>query len=128
MICYAQVARDILVASGGQMTDEDRQTYYRKCLKGIYREDREIIARVIASKEAGEPISATEMIGVLEARHAGQAADALFEDLLYRGVLSDREDGSFHVPIPSFHIWIVTHFGPGVGLPLNKASRWAQEQ
>ena len=51
MICYAQVARDILIASGGQMTDEgrrsvleqgdeDRQTYYRKSLKGIYREDR----------------------------------------------------------------------------------------
>jgi len=68
------------------------------------------------------------MIGVLEARHAGQAADALFEDLFYQGVLSDREDGSFHVPIPSFHIWIVTHFGLGVELPLNKASRWAQEQ
>jgi len=26
MICYAQVARDILVASGGQMTDEGRRS------------------------------------------------------------------------------------------------------
>ncbi len=123
MVCYSRRARDVLILTGGGMSNDGlrevlqqgekaRNSYYEARMEGVTREDREIIAQVLSTKDPTEPLLKTEVIEALRTRHTHQAAEDMFKDLLHRGVLAQTKEGDYQIPTPSFHRWFTEGYGP----------------
>ncbi|MCY4001444.1 MAG: ATP-binding protein [Bacteroidetes bacterium] len=87
--------------------------YYKIRVKGIDKKKRQILAKFFANVPLGETIEFEDIMSVLESEYPPEVAEALFNKALERGIIDEREDGDYGIPIPSFHSWLVDEYAKG---------------
>jgi len=124
IISYIKPALKYLESNNRFMTDEGlkfvlekgaeyRETYYQTRLKGIGKKKRQILAKIFADVPLGETMEPEDIMSVLENEYTPEVAESLFNKALERGIVDEREDGDYGIPIPSFHTWLVDEYAKG---------------
>ena len=54
-----------------------------------------------------------DIMSVLENEYTPEVAEKLFKKALERGIIDERKDGDYGIPIPSFHTWLVDEYAKG---------------
>ncbi|MCY4170588.1 MAG: hypothetical protein OXF08_03200 [Bacteroidetes bacterium] len=80
-------------------------------MKGIEKRKRQALARIFAGVEIGIYKERDNILDGLKEDFTQKEADKLFNDLLERGVIDERIDGDYGIPIPSFHTWLIEEYG-----------------
>jgi len=126
IISYTDPANEYLKANQGCMTDEglqltlkkgeqERVLYYEARVKGISKRKRQVLARIFAHLPLDSCMEEEDLIDALKEEYTHEEAEKLFEDLLARGVLAERPEGDYGIPIPSFHTWLVNEYAKDSG-------------
>ncbi|MCY3999506.1 MAG: ATP-binding protein [Bacteroidetes bacterium] len=87
--------------------------YYKVRVKGIDRKKRQVLAKIFADVPLGETMEFEDIMAVLENEYPPEVAEALFNKALERGIIDEREDEDYGIPIPSFHSWLVDEYANG---------------
>ncbi len=122
IISYVKPAVRYLKSNHRQMTDdglrivlekgsEFRLQYYRQRARGIPMEQRQSIAKAIVDIPLGETKTYKEIMGVLMQEYDEQFADNLFNKALKKGIIDERDDGDYGIPIPSMQTWLIEAYG-----------------
>jgi len=122
IISYIAPAVEYLKSNHGVMTNEGlrfalkeggvaRTKYYQSRVKGIEKRKRQALARIFAGVEIGIYMERDNILDGLKEDFTQKEADKLFNDLLERGVIDERIDGDYGIPIPSFHTWLIEEYG-----------------
>ncbi|MCY4001531.1 MAG: hypothetical protein OXF84_12105 [Bacteroidetes bacterium] len=118
IMCYVESAKECLAASGHQSTPaslqhtlevgRDRQiAYYNVRAHGITENQRHIIARLFAKLPLGATVGKEQILCDLEKEYSEKEAGEVFRRSLRRGVLDERANGAYAIPIPSMQKWLV---------------------
>ncbi|MCY4232260.1 MAG: ATP-binding protein [Bacteroidetes bacterium] len=121
IISYVKPALKCLKSNNHFMTDEGlkfvlekgaeyREMYYISRMNSIDRKKRQILAKIFADVPLGETKELDDIISVLENEYTSEVAESLFNKALERGIVDEREDGDYGIPIPSFHTWLVDEY------------------
>ena len=124
IISYIKPAVKFLASNHGEMTDrgldlvhekgsEYRERYYKKRVRDISRKKRQALANIFADVPLGETMDAEDILSALEKKYPPEVAENLFKKALERGIIDEREDGDYGIPIPSFHSWLVNEYAKG---------------
>ena len=124
IISYIKPAVKYLKSNHHLMTDEGlkfvlekgaeyRAMYYQKRVKGLNKKKRQILAKIFADVPLEETIDFEDIMYVLENEYSQEVAEDLFNKALERGIIDEREDGDYGIPIPSFHSWLVNEYAKG---------------
>ncbi len=97
--------KQILVKGEARMS-----AYYQARAHGISRKQRVLLASLFTDLHPGESVDREDVIEVLETEYPSEVAQDVFTRALRQGVLDEREDGDFAVPIPSMHTWLVRRY------------------
>ncbi len=122
IISYVKPAVRYLKSNHRQMTDDGlrivlekgselRLQYYRQRARGIPMEQRQSIAKAIVDIPLGETKTYKEIMGVLMQEYDEQFADNLFNKALKKGIIDERDDGDYGIPIPSMQTWLIEAYG-----------------
>ena len=122
IISYVKPAEEYLNSNNHRMTDkglesvlkqgaEARKDYYTKRVRGIDRKKRVSLARIFANVPLGETMKREDIISALTKEYSEEESGKLFKDALERGIVDERDDGDYGVPIPSFHTWLIDNYG-----------------
>ncbi len=122
IISYVKPAVRYLKSNHRQMTDDGlrivlekgselRLQYYRQRARGIPMEQRQSIAKAIVDIPLGETKTYKEIMGVLTQEYDEQFADNLFNKALKKGIIDERDDGDYGIPIPSMQTWLIEAYG-----------------
>ncbi len=122
IISYIEPAVRYLESNNRQMTDEGlrivlekgaefRLQYYRQRARGIRNEQRQSIAKAIDDIPLGETKTYKEIMSVLMQEYDEQFAEDLFNKALKKGIIDERDDGRYGVPIPSMQTWLIEEYG-----------------
>jgi len=84
--------------------------YYRERAEDIAKENRQILADFFAGIPQGKTTLERDIKSALMQVHTEEKADELFDTMLQKGIIDQREDGSYGVPIPSMHTWLVEEY------------------
>ena len=84
--------------------------YYKERVKGIDRRKRQALTNIFVDVPLGETMDAEDIMSALENEYPPEVAEALFNKVLERGIIDEREDGDYGIPIPSFHSWLVDEY------------------
>jgi len=87
--------------------------YYKVCARGIVRKKRQVLAEIFADVPLGETMKFEDIVSALQEEYSQEVAEDLFENALDRGIIDEREDGDYGVPIPSLHRWLVDEYAKG---------------
>ena len=77
--------------------------YYKVCAMDIDKKKRQILAKIFADVSAGETMELDNIMSALQEEYFQEAAQDLIEIALDRGIINEREEGDYGIPIPSFH-------------------------
>ncbi len=118
IISYVKPAANYLKSNNHQMTDEglrivlekgaeSRFQYYRQRAHDITWEQRQSLAHL--------PISGittrSSIVAILNEEYPPEVADSLFKQALEQGIIDERDDGRYGVPIPSMQTWLIDEYG-----------------
>ena len=103
-----------------------KEQFYTTRLKGVGSSDRKTLAEFLLHKSRAatrsahnNQISGTNAVITFEQNDLvqvyGERGEAMFDRLLRKGVLSERLDGDFEVPIPSMMRWLARTYGNQTG-------------
>ena len=87
--------------------------YYKVRLEGIDRKKRHVLAKIFDSVPLGETMELQDIMDALKEEYTEEVAEKLFKKALERGIIDEREDGDYGIPIPSFHSWLVDEYVKG---------------
>jgi len=124
IISYIKPALKYLESNNRFMTDEGlkfvleegakyRKMYYQTRADGIDKKKRQILAKIFADVPLGETMYLEDIMSVLENEYTPEVAEKLFKKALERGIIDERKDGDYGIPIPSFHTWLVDEYAKG---------------
>jgi len=120
IVSYADQAANYL-ASKQTPTDEglnavlqqgraEQIEYYKVRAKGIVRKKRQVLAEIFADVPLGETMEFEDIMATIQKEYSHEVAEDLFNNALARGIIDEREDGDYGIPIPSFHTWLVDEY------------------
>ena len=121
IISYVKPALKYLKSSHGKMTDsglefvyekgnEYREEYYQKRVKGFDKKKRQDLAKIFADVPLGDTMELEDIMDALKEEYTEEIAEKLFKKALERGIIDERKDGDYGIPIPSFHTWLVDQY------------------
>jgi len=124
IISYINPAVKHLKSNHGHMTDEGlelviekgtqyREKYYQKRMTGVDKRKRQVLAKVFDDVPLGETMDLEDIISVIKEEYSDEEAIKLFMKALERGIIDEREDGDYGIPIPSMHTWLVDEYAKG---------------
>jgi len=90
-----------------------QERYYNARAHDITYGQREAIASVIAQIPIGGTVRRREVVNALCKEYPEEVAVAKFMQALQQGILNEREDGLYGIPIPSLHWWLVEKYANG---------------
>ena len=90
--------------------DERRVKYYESRLVGLARDDRKAIANLLGRMGESRTLEESDLIAAFSGNRTPEAARAVFQHALHKGVVTERPDGLFAIPIPSMHTWLVQKY------------------
>ena len=125
IISYIKPALKYLKSHNRSMTDEGlkfvleegakyRETYYETRAHDIDEELREALA--IAVMDVPTDKTTTKSAITSSLKKSGltkKEAGKLFNQALEKGIVDQRKDGDYGIPIPSFHTWLVDEYVRG---------------
>ncbi|MCY4224649.1 MAG: ATP-binding protein [Bacteroidetes bacterium] len=121
IMSYVKPALKYLKSSHGKMTDsglefvyekgnEYREEYYQKRVKGFDKKKRQDLAKIFADVPLGDTMELEDIMDALKEEYTEEIAEKLFKKALERGIIDERKDGDYGIPIPSFHTWLVDQY------------------
>jgi len=121
IISYVKPAVEYLCSNHHLMTDEGlefihekgneyREEYYQKRVKGIDKKKRHVLAKIFDGVPLGDTMELEDIMDALKEKYPKKVADKLFKKALERGILDERKDGDYGIPIPSFHTWLLDQY------------------
>ena len=121
IISYIKPAVKFLISNHGKMTErglefvhekgnEYREMYYKKRVKGIDKKKRHVLAKIFDSVPLGETMELQDIMDALKEEYTEEVAEKLFKKALERGIIDEREDGDYGIPIPSMHRWLIDEY------------------
>jgi len=122
IISYVEPAIDYLNSNNHQMTDEglgfvlergaeSQQEYYDFRAGGISRKERQLLADIFAGIPRDGAIDKEDIMSELMQEHSEEKVDELFDTILQKGIIDERKDGSYGIPIPSMHTRLLSEYG-----------------
>jgi len=122
IISYVEPAIDYLNSNNHQMTDEglgfvlergaeSQQEYYDFRADGISRKERQLLADIFAGIPRDGTVDKEDIMSGLMQEHSEEKVDELFDTILQKGIIDERKDGSYGIPIPSMHTWLLSEYG-----------------
>lgn len=120
ILAYVEPALDRLRADGGNMTADGlsavlkagrafRSEYYEQRAHDFSRKQRHSLAELIKEIPLGGTLDLEDIISSLTQEYGKSEAEILFRRTLERGILHLRR-GTYAIPIPSMHDWLVTNY------------------
>ncbi|MCY4233537.1 MAG: ATP-binding protein [Bacteroidetes bacterium] len=124
LVCYAHAAGHVLASlqrpsstsdledalSEGRSAQED---YYNARAHDITYGQREAIASVFAKIPINGTVRKREVVNALHKGYSKEVAEEKFRLALHQGILNEREDGLYGIPIPSLYSWLVENYASG---------------
>ncbi len=118
IMCYVESAKECLAASHHKPTSAALQHtlevgrlrkihYYEVRAQGISKKQRRLIAELFTDLPPGGTVDKEDVIQVIEEHYSKKDAVDVFSRVLRKGILDERGDGGFAVPIPSMQGWLV---------------------
>jgi len=118
IICYVESAKECLALTNQQPTQialkhalevghKRRVSYYEARAHGISRKQRHLIAELFSDLPSGGTVDKEDILEIMEEQYSEKEALEVFDRALRQGVLDEREDGGFAIPIPSMQRWLV---------------------
>ena len=122
IMAYAWPALKQLKSTGGELTPEGLKTilkegrrgrirFYEARTQGLFKKERQCIARAVAGMEPDGNLDKDTIITSLRKEFSKDEAEGIFKRALHKGVLDARGD-SYVIPIPSMHDWLVSNYAP----------------
>ncbi len=122
IMAYVWTALKQLKLTGGEMTGTGLKTalkegqkgrikFYESRAEGLFRTERQCIARAVAGIEPGENVDKRGIIASLRKEFSKDETERIFTLALYRGMLDVRGD-RYAIPISSMHDWLVSNYAP----------------
>ena len=87
--------------------------YYKVRARDIDKKKRQILAKIFADVSAGETMELDNIMSALQEEYSQEVAEELFNRALDQGIIDERKDGDYGIPIPSFHTWLVDEYAKG---------------
>ena len=84
--------------------------YYKVRLKGIDRKKRQVLAKIFADVPLGKTMERDDIMSAIQEEYTEEVAEELFKKALERGIIDEREDGDYGIPIPSMHRWLIDEY------------------
>ena len=120
IMAYVRPALKQLKLTEGELTPEGLKTvlkegrkgrieFYEARTQGLFKKERQCIARAVAGMEPSENIDKDTIITSLRKEFSEDEAEVIFRRALHKGVLDARGD-SYVIPIPSMHNWLVSNY------------------
>ncbi len=149
IISYIEPAVRYLESNNRQMTDEGlrivlekgaefRLQYYRQRARGIDKRKRQVLAKTFSNSPLGETMEIDDIKSSFEQEYSKEEADNLFDKALKKGIIDERDDGDYGIPIPSMQAWLIEEYGreqvdiPEIANESPKqekdASKWSRER
>ncbi len=94
----------------------DQEEYYHGRAHDITWGQREILAHIFAKISIGGTVRRRTIVSALSAEYSSKVAEETFTKALHQGVLDQRKNGAYSIPIPSMHRWLVDEYGPDRGI------------
>ncbi len=118
IICYVESAKECLALTNQKPTQvalkhplevgrERQVSYYEARAHGITKKQRHLIAELFSDLPSGGTVDKEDVLKVIEEQYSEKEALAVFERALRQGVLDERGDGGFAIPIPTMQRWLV---------------------
>ena len=122
IMAYSWPALKQLKSTGGELTPEGLKTilkegrkgrirFYEARTQGLFKKERQCIARAVAGMEPDGNLDKDTIITSLRKEFSKDEAEVIFKRALHKGVLDARGD-SYVIPIPSMHDWLVSNYAP----------------
>ncbi len=124
IISYAGAAADHLADIERLPTKDDLEIvlaqgrvnqveYYQERAHGISRAKRQLLAQVFANLPVGGTVGEEDIMFAILEKYSANEADKLFKKVLHQGILDERVDGDYGIPIPSMQRWLVDIYARG---------------
>ncbi|MCY4233069.1 MAG: ATP-binding protein [Bacteroidetes bacterium] len=124
IISYIKPALKYIESNNRFMSDEGlelvleegakyREEYYQKRVKGVDKTKREALAKIFSSVPLGDTILRDDIVSALQEEYSQEVAEELFNRALDQGIIDERKDGDYGIPIPSLHTWLVDEYVKG---------------
>ncbi len=84
--------------------------YYESRLVGLERGDRKAVANLLGQVGKGSTLEKSDLVAAFSGNRTPEAAHAVFQHVLHKGVVTESPAGLFEVPIPSMHTWLVQEY------------------
>ncbi len=135
IISYVKPAVAYLESNHRHMTDEGlrivlekgaehRIQYYRQRARGIDKRKRQVLAKTFNNIPLGETMEIDDIKFSLKQEYSKEEADHLFNKALEKGIIDERDDGDYGIPIPSMQTWLIEEYGRDrMELPRGSVSR-----
>ena len=135
IISYVDPAVAYLKSNNHRMTDdglqivlekgaEHRIQYYRQRARGIDKRKRQVLAKTFNNVPLGETMEIDDIKSSLNQEYSKEEADYLFNKALEKGIIDERDDGDYGIPIPSMQTWLIEEYGRDrMELPRGEVSR-----
>ncbi len=135
IISYVDPAVAYLKSNNHRMTDdglqivlekgaEHRIQYYRQRARGIDKRKRQVLAKTFNNVPLGETMEIDDIKSSLKQEYSKEEADYLFNKALEKGIIDERDDGDYGIPIPSMQTWLIEEYGRDrMELPRGEVSR-----
>ena len=104
----------------------NKETYYQTRSLGIEKKQRAILADMFAEQPSGGTLDKSDITTALAAQYTPEAAEAVFTRALKQGVLDERGDGGYAIPIPSMQSWLIEEYGKDKGR--DRGGRFSMER
>ncbi len=122
IISYVKPAVRYLKSNNHRMTDEGlcivlekgaehRIQYYRQRARGIDKRKRQVLAKIFNKIPLGETMEIDDIKSSFKQEYSKEEADHLFDKALEKGIIDERDDGDYGIPIPSMQTWLIEEYG-----------------
>lgn len=122
LMCYVEATRKIVQLGGEQPTQaaldrvltsgrDYQRAYYETRAHGLTRAQRSIIARLFADQPKGVTVAKESILSALAEQYPRDEVDEVFHRALRQGILDEKADGDYAIPIPSMQTWLVDEYG-----------------
>ena len=131
IMAYVQPAAHLAARAQGQLTDEGLAAVLKQGRQGkarFYRaritdfEKSERVALTGVAVNMGDELERGEIIARLADHGTRGDPDTLFTLAVQKGIFAMNYDGSYAIPIPSMHTWLIREYAPDRELPRRAAS------
>ncbi len=131
IMCFVESAKECLAASNHEPTPRSLQhtvergrqrqmAYYNVRAHGITKNQRCIIASLFEGLPTGATVEKEDIIRSIKSQYSEKDAMGVFERALRQGILDERPDGAFAIPIPSMQRWLVDLLNKGKSMDAKK--------